>query len=271
MNNKLYIIGILLLGGVAWLLVSGSTNSDVKNEDMPLVDSVTQDQDIEVDNSSITPVIAVEDATDEGEPVASPLELPDLDRPIKALIPLTKGREEKITEDINKITADLHQNSELITSWLLLGIHRKSLGDYEGAEEIWVYVTKKWPSNYVAYNNLGDLYEEYIKDYPKAEKAFKEVVIKNPGYVPGYVNLSELYRYFYKEKESHAVTVLEQGLVSNPNNIDLMLHIARYYGDTGINLEKAKEYYSMIIEEAEKVGRTDLAANMKAEMEGLGR
>src|SRR3989338_9671464 len=121
--------------------------------------------------------------------------LPNMSRPVVAYILIPREVEETAKKEIPRLTLELQGNPELITSWLTLGIYRKVLGDYKAAEEIWLYVTKKWPSQYIAYNNLGDLYKEYLKDYPKSEKAFKAVIAKKPDYIPGYVNLSDLYRF----------------------------------------------------------------------------
>jgi len=280
MNKTAYIVVVtaLILGiGVAVYqyrspqkydsVVSGedeTVDTRVENGSNASATSTTEIQDISTSTSRIT----IQD-TSKGAQAMESAPLPDLRRPIVALISLDKNIEEQAKKDVERLTAEVKENNELITSWLLLGIARKALGDYKASEEIWTFVTLKWPSDYVAYNNLGDLYKEYLKDYPKAEKAFQAVIIKEPKYIPGYVNLSELYRFFYKEKSTEVVPVLEQGLKANPESIELMLRIARYYADTGTSLEKAKQYYQMTIDESKRKGETDFASRIQKEMDEL--
>jgi len=50
-----------------------------------------------------------------------------------------------------------------------LAILHKIGGDYRGAEAIWLYATKMWPTSYVPFSNLADLYQNFLKDPVKAE------------------------------------------------------------------------------------------------------
>lgn len=202
-----------------------------------------------------------------GDPSVKP---PPLGRPARALIAVSPSIAEHSVQEIQRLEKELTANPDTMTDWLLLGMYRKTLGDYRAAEEIWLYVAKKWPVETTAYNNLGDLYKEYLKEYGKAEAAFKAAIAADESYIYGYVNLFELYRFFYKEKASKAASVLEEGLVKNPQSIDLMVRLARYYADTGLDAAKAKLYYRKAITESERIGRADFAAKVRAEMEALG-
>ena len=55
-------------------------------------------------------------------------------------------------------------------NWLVLGVYRKMIGDYESAKEVWEYASAIRPQNSVSFNNLGELYAYYLKDNAKAEK-----------------------------------------------------------------------------------------------------
>lgn len=82
------------------------------------------------------------------------------------------------------IAAHFEENKELLAkdpknfnAWLDLAILYKIGGDYRGAEAIWLYATKAWPESPIPFNNLGDLYKNFLKDSVKAtlyyEKAAK--------------------------------------------------------------------------------------------------
>jgi tetratricopeptide (TPR) repeat protein len=195
--------------------------------------------------------------------------IPDLSRPIQVASGIAVDIADNSIKEIQRLAKTLKENQEAIGDWQVLGIYHKAIGDYKAAEEIWQFVTKKWPSDTVAYNNLGDLYREYLKDYPKAEMSFKAAIEKDPGYISGYVNLYELYQYFLKEKAPEAPQILKEGLEKNPRSIDLMMRLARYYADTGANIAKAREYYDKAIAEATRIGENDFAEKVRNEKESL--
>ena len=126
------------------------------------------------------------------------------------------------------VQATLAQNKQDFSAWLELGHLRKSAGDYKGAAEIWEYVAVLWPKEVVPYNNLGDLYMNFIKDYAKAERNYKKIITLQPNYIDAYSNLFTLYRYVYKTNTTAALDIINQGLVANPGNTDLLALKAQY-------------------------------------------
>src|SRR3989344_2528720 len=83
---------------------------------------------------------------------------------------------ESIAKDVRevietKLAADvalLDKNKLDFDAWMNLAILHKIGGDYRGAETIWLYATKQWPSSPVAYGNLADLYQNFLHDQSKA-------------------------------------------------------------------------------------------------------
>src|SRR3989344_2198784 len=63
----------------------------------------------------------------------------------------------------------LAKNPQNFSAWMDLAILHKIGGDYRGAEAIWLYATKQWSTSPVAYSNLGDLYQNFLKDSAKAK------------------------------------------------------------------------------------------------------
>jgi tetratricopeptide (TPR) repeat protein len=126
------------------------------------------------------------------------------------------------------LTAALAKNPQDFGAWIALGGLRKIGGDYAGAAEIWTYVSLLYPSSEVAFNNLGDLYMNFIKDYPKAEANYRQVIAINPRYIEAYLNLSLMYRELYKTNTSAAKDILTEGLKKNPDNAQLKAALAAY-------------------------------------------
>ncbi len=145
--------------------------------------------------------------------------IPDLDRPVKISADLDFSEDEKknITEKIAKLSEELKKNPDLLSEWLLLGIHRKTIGDYEGAKECWEYAGVISPYNSTSFNNLGDLYGYYLKDYKKAEENFLKALENSPQYIYIYRNTYEFYKYALKDG-AKANAILEKGIEMNPDN-----------------------------------------------------
>lgn len=167
----------------------------------------------------------------------------------------------------NPKAAALKQQSDDPAAWLQSGILKKNAGDYEGAKEAWEYVAKIRPEDYIAYNNLGDLYQHYLKDYPKAEFYFKKVVELKPDYLQTYTNLHDLYRIFYppdrRAGAEKAEAILLEGIHNNPQDYYLRIMLASYYKDQGDKIN-ARKYY----EEALKFNPPNRAA-IEEELRGL--
>lgn len=195
---------------------------------------------------------------------ATAFPIPDLNRPVTALIPLSQFAESDARKNIASLTEILKKNPDDFSAWVSLGVYRKVLGDYNGAEEVLTYVTRRWPTDFVAYNNLGNLYSEELRDFPKAEANFLKAADLRSSFVQSYVNLYELYRYSYKEKETQAPQALLRGLERNPTDFNLMLTLARYYAETGAK-ESSAMYYKMAIQWAETEKKAGLAESLRKE------
>ncbi len=63
----------------------------------------------------------------------------------------------------------LDKNNQNFDAWMDVAILHKIGGDYRGAEAIWLYATKAWPQSSIAFGNLGDLYQNFLKDAVKAK------------------------------------------------------------------------------------------------------
>ena len=106
----------------------------------------------------------VTEETSTPQPVAPNYRAPvaygaDVTAEVKAAI------EPRLAADI----ALLAKNNQDFSAWMDLAILHKIGGDYRGAEAIWLYATKMWPTSYVPFSNLADLYQNFLKDPVKAE------------------------------------------------------------------------------------------------------
>jgi len=142
------------------------------------------------------------------------MSVPDLNRPINITANLPEDAQKIAREKIEKLTAELKQNSALFENWLVLGVYRKMIGDFEGARECWEYAAFLAPQSSIPFNNLGDLYANYLKDNKKAEENFLIAIKNGPDQIYIYRSFYEFYRYTMKDN-AKAKQILEQGISAN--------------------------------------------------------
>lgn len=136
---------------------------------------------------------------------------------------------DQLSADIRKYAKMAKDNPEHIAAWLQTALLKKAIGDYEGARDIWIYLTIVRPKDATAFLNLGDLYTNYLKEYASAERNYRSAIKADPEVTMGYIGLSDLYIFFYKEKANQAEAVLKQGIAANPNDANLAHALSRLY------------------------------------------
>lgn len=150
----------------------------------------------------------------------SPLQKPNLDRPYTPLSTLPQNVQNDNKKLVATAVTQLKFDPNGIAYWLQLAGLRKGANDFAGAEEIWVYATKRWPKDPIAYNNLADLYENYLHDYTKAKIYWNQLIALSPDNISAYLNLATMYNINLKDTVSAKAT-LQAGLKANPNSTEL--------------------------------------------------
>lgn len=173
-------------------------------------------------------------------------QMPDLSRPIVITENLTEEAKIKVREEIKEWTGKIEENYDQLEAWLILGVLRKTIGDYEGAGEAWEFASLLRPKNSVSFSNLGNLYWHYLPDFPRAESNFLKAITNNPEDASIYQSLHELYFYSYKEKADLADDILLRGIGANPDNVSLLVSLAIYYQEAG-DKEKARIYFKQAL------------------------
>lgn len=156
----------------------------------------------------------------------------------------------------------VRKDPDFADGWMTMAGSKKSVGDFEGAAAIWEHVNEIRPFNSPAYNNLGDLYANFVHDYPKAEAAFRQAIKNSAGEEKNayyYQSLFDIYRYRF-EDPAKALATLDEGLKANPASGQLAVKAARYAAEIN-ERPKALAFYRSAI----KLLPTD--AQLKAEYE----
>jgi Tfp pilus assembly protein PilF len=194
---------------------------------------------------------------------------PSLDEPVLYAPTLTAEQKNTLAVQIADSRNTLTKNDEIFGEWVILSTYYRQAGDLRKAEAALKYAGWISPENVTSFNNLGNLYHFELKEYENAEKAFMWAIQNDPTYVISYKNLHELYAYSYKTDTNLAADALLQGLENNPNHIDLLTMLARYYAVVRDDVENAQTYYRKAQTEAERLGNTSLSAIIEEELSGL--
>jgi cytochrome c-type biogenesis protein CcmH/NrfG len=196
---------------------------------------------------------------------ASGILVPSLSRLVPETSPnLDATAREAAVKYLNTSITNLEKNKESYQDWVNLGLARLMLGEYAGAEEVWIFCTKLAPGEPVAFENLGNLYMSYIQDGAKSENYYKQAIVLNPKNTNNYRSLAELYTYHFKQNTNAVEIILKEGVSKNATAYDLGVLLARYYREKGMIAEAATAY-TQAAAMATAAGRADIAESIKAE------
>ena len=151
------------------------------------------------------------------KPAGTTLVTPDFKKPIAFSASVSADIRAQLNKELATVSADLAKNPLHIQAWINLGTIRKQGGDYQGAREAWEYIADILPTNPVAFNNLGDLYANFLHDNAKAEANFLTAIKLQPKNVQAYADLYTMY-HFTLHNDTKAAAILSQGLKANPGN-----------------------------------------------------
>lgn len=146
---------------------------------------------------------------------------PDLNRPYTPPSNLPASVQTESRQTVAKAVQQLRIDPNHLAYWLELAIYRKGSADYAGAEEIWVYCTKMWPTDPISYENLADLYANYLHQSDKAVEYWnKAIPLDKLNSIRVYIALATFQDINLHDKAAAQAT-LQAGLKANPGNESL--------------------------------------------------
>jgi len=120
-----------------------------------------------------------------------------------------------------------------------------TVSDYNGARDLWLYVSSVRPENSPSFYNLGNLYADIYKDCAKAEEYFGIAMNNDPNEIGYLRNIFDLYNTKCPNKDL-AEETLKKALTVKPDSADFMVLSAEFYRDQG-NQEEAIKFYEQAI------------------------
>ncbi len=259
---------ILLIGLIGWYIVR-----DVSPQDSRENQNSGENIEDTVSSGDITALIESGDAEIQEIPVeidttANTLVKPELSRNIVIPARFNGDAETIMRNNIEKFRAQLNEDSDSFEAWSNLAIQYKIIDDFEGAVEIWEYLSLVTTDNIETRLNLGNVYHFELKEYEKSEKVFKEVLNIKKHTIGAYTGLHELYKYSYKTDTTLALDILKEGADVMTEDIDLRILLASYYTELGMKTE-ATAVYEEALAKAEAIGNTNLVTIIKAAITSL--
>ncbi len=120
-------------------------------------------------------------------------------------------------------------------------------GDYKVAKHYYTdYLSKTFPSDAFAHNNLATLLKNEFDDIKEARKHYNEAIQINPNYAEAHNNLANLLIDKFHDKEG-AIEHFEKAIEINPNFAEAHNNLALLLLDEYHDKDGAKEHYKKAI------------------------
>lgn len=136
---------------------------------------------------------------------------PPLDRPFSFPASYPVEAKKIMADKIAATVAVLKKDPNQYGEWVNLGLFRNGMDDWEGARQIWEFLTVMSPSQPAPFANLANLYAFSLKDPVRAEANLKKAIEKSPKEASLYRLGYEIYRFVLKD-DARAREVLDQGI-----------------------------------------------------------
>ncbi len=175
---------------------------------------------------SLIGLVAAEDIESQGGTIElqgiddSPIVVPNIRH--AAIFSVSVIPEVKVimVQNISDLQQRLEEDGKDFNTWNSLAQYYQVAGDYAAAREVWEYLGRVFPTNHVAYGNLGFLYGYYLKDAPLAEIKYLKAIENAPEQVFLYFQTAEFYRDVAKSPVK-ALDIARKGLAKNPGSTEL--------------------------------------------------
>lgn len=155
---------------------------------------------------------------------------------------------DRLINRLNKTYVLLEEKNNPYSSWIDIGMYKKVLGDYKGAEEAWMNAVTLTDRPDLAYGNLANIYFYNIKNYDLAEEYYQKAIEISVNPFTYREGLSDLYRYIKTDKKDLIEKNMLDGALSDPNRKLKYFEYLYYYFVDEKNIDKEAEYLKKIKE-----------------------
>lgn len=146
-----------------------------------------------------------------------PKPIPDLNRKTIFSKDINVETKNAIETKIKEVIDLLNKDKSNLQAWVDLSLYHKMAGDYNGAIIYLNYAGKLYPTNFISFGNLGDIYGFYIKDVGLSEMNYNIAIKNGPKQEYLYYQLASVFRDVSNDKDKARETI-ERGLKVLPES-----------------------------------------------------
>lgn len=195
--------------------------------------------------------------------------MPNLDRSVEFSDSVPQAARDIVLKKVAASVAILKKDPTNAAEWLSLALWYHTANDYQGAKEIWEFLTKVAPNQATAFVNLGKMYHFDVKDLQKSESYFKQAIAIDPKNPEPYTELFQLYALSMKDT-AKAVNIIRDAEKRFPEEVSFPFTLGAYYRDLGRNKE-ARTEFEHALSIARSLGKMDLVSSIGEELAKLPR
>ncbi len=143
-------------------------------------------------------------------------------------------------------TQENQENGNPYSGYLGVANTYRQLGDFTKALDAYEILLDKYPNDFLAWHNLGVLYED-MNQYLEAAKAYKKSINSKPVESMAYMKLADLYVKFSNNPEM-AQDVYEEGIANTNDDIQLLKFYAIYLEEVLKDNQKAISIWQKVLD-----------------------
>jgi len=153
---------------------------------------------------------------------------------------------ERVIGRLNEAYVRLKEGDKPYLRWIDIGLYKKVLGDYRGAENAWRNSVSLAANPGLAYGNLANLYFYNLKEFDKAEEYYLKAIEITPSAYTYREGLADLYRYELEDKRGLVEEIMIEGSKQDSANaIIYYAYLVDFFAAIKDN-NKASEYVGKV-------------------------
>ena len=138
--------------------------------------------------------------------------------------------------NIYKLEKTISHNLNNSDALVELGINYYVIRNFDKATEAYMQATNLNPDDFMAWNNLGNVYRDLV-NFQLAHDAYNKSLEINSNYIPAYLNLVNLYAIWPEDEagdkmRDRIIPTLNKALELNPENETLQETLKAYISST---------------------------------------
>jgi len=133
-------------------------------------------------------------------------------------------------------------------SWFDFGYFKEFFNDHTGAVAAWKKSLEIGPYNYVAWLDVANADQYFLKNYAEAETSYLKVLEIKSDITSAYRGLMDLYQFNWKEQQDKYEPLVLEAIAKDPNSKEIYYsNLVEFFASSSTqNLTKARKYLAEV-------------------------